>query len=124
MMVVSTAVLPVDYLITLTVYINNRSSPPPTCSLSTATIFAMHFNFLYGTLLSQEVYEGDSRVWKENAEWVAGGGCCRKMVPMEEESNGYNHNANGHNHSKGGCNHTSSSGSSNGNAAQQHQHQH
>ncbi|CAM9953900.1 unnamed protein product [Chrysoparadoxa australica] len=29
-----------------------------------------------------EVYEGDSRVWKENAEW-SGGGCCRQMVPME-----------------------------------------
>eukprot|EP00903_Cladosiphon_okamuranus_P014840 g13741.t1 len=30
-----------------------------------------------------EVYEGDSRVWKENAEWGPGGGCCRKMVPIE-----------------------------------------
>ncbi|CAM9448155.1 unnamed protein product [Discosporangium mesarthrocarpum] len=30
-----------------------------------------------------EVYEGDSRVWKENAEW-SGGGCCRKMVPVED----------------------------------------
>ncbi|CAM9507840.1 unnamed protein product [Choristocarpus tenellus] len=36
-----------------------------------------------------EVYEGDSRVWKENAEWN-GSGCCRKMVPVEEEvSTGY-----------------------------------
>ncbi|CAB1098052.1 unnamed protein product [Ectocarpus sp. CCAP 1310/34] len=32
-----------------------------------------------------EVYEGDSRVWKENAEWGPGGGCCRKMVPVEGE---------------------------------------
>ncbi|CAM9162626.1 unnamed protein product, partial [Scytosiphon promiscuus] len=30
-----------------------------------------------------EVYEGDGRVWKENAEWGPGGGCCRKMVPVE-----------------------------------------
>jgi hypothetical protein len=29
-----------------------------------------------------EVYEGDSRVWKENAEWN-GSGCCRAMVPIE-----------------------------------------
>lgn len=29
-----------------------------------------------------EVYEGDSRVWKENAEW-SGSGCCRNMVPIE-----------------------------------------
>jgi hypothetical protein len=28
------------------------------------------------------VYEGDSRVWKENAEW-SGSGCCRAMVPIE-----------------------------------------
>lgn len=34
-------------------------------------------------LAKQEVYEGDSRVWKENAEWGPGGGCCRKMVPIE-----------------------------------------
>lgn len=33
-----------------------------------------------------EVYEGDNRVWKENAEWN-GSGCCRKMVPVES-SNG------------------------------------
>lgn len=65
----------------------------------------------------QEVYEGDSRVWKENAEWAPGGGCCRKMVPIEEAQNeGGNGNshahgddgAHSHNHSHnggGGCDH-------------------
>lgn len=38
--------------------------------------------------MKQEVYEGDSRVWKENAEWGPGGGCCRKMVPIEPTGNG------------------------------------
>ncbi|KAG5189566.1 Molybdopterin biosynthesis MoaE [Tribonema minus] len=34
-----------------------------------------------------EVYEGDSRVWKENAEW-SGGGCCRQMVPTNTTVDG------------------------------------
>jgi hypothetical protein len=42
--------------------------------------------YLHGMLFALcrklEVYEGDSRVWKENAEWN-GTGCCRAMVPIE-----------------------------------------
>ncbi|CAM9633160.1 unnamed protein product [Phaeothamnion confervicola] len=34
-----------------------------------------------------EVYEGDSRVWKENVEWK-GGTCCRPMVPVARASSG------------------------------------
>ncbi|CAN0230818.1 unnamed protein product [Ascophyllum nodosum] len=60
-----------------------------------------------------EVYEGDGRVWKENAEWGAGG-CCRTMVPVEShgsvegdgvetaEPNAHGHHHHGHGGDSGG----------------------